>query len=163
MDCITAVWITSRFPSGPVYSYHGYFRYGSGFMPVFVKFYGSLMAHGNGSEKSRVVTARFNRGMYRGFETVKSPSKNDPDVKETAFGKDFSSLGISLVAVTVPKCLVHLSLLVLRSRKWYQRQLYRRDLPVGLGQRKSRNTCHGVGPECGSSTTMRAYRIMLCL
>ena len=46
-------------------------------MPVFVKFYGSLMVHGYGSEKSRVVTARFNRGltavMYRGFETVKSP------------------------------------------------------------------------------------------
>ena len=38
-------------------------------MPVFVIFYGSLMAHGYGSEKSRVVTARFNRG----FETVKSP------------------------------------------------------------------------------------------
>ena len=69
MGCITAVWIISRFLSGPVYSYHGYFRFGSGFMPVFVKFYGSLMAHGYGSEKSRVVTARFNRG----FETVKSP------------------------------------------------------------------------------------------
>ena len=77
MGCITAVWIISRFLSGPVYSYHGYFRFGSGFMPVFVKFYGSLMVHGYGSEKSRVVTARFNRGltavMYRGFETVKSP------------------------------------------------------------------------------------------
>ena len=80
MGCITAVWIISRFLSGPVYSYHGYFRFGSGFMPVFVKFYGSLMVHGYGSEKSRVVTARFNRGltavMYRGFETVKSPGKN---------------------------------------------------------------------------------------
>ena len=80
MGCITAVWIISRFLSGPVYSYHGYFRFGSGFMPVFVKFYGSLMAHGNGSEKSRVVTARFKRGltavMYRGFETVKSPENS---------------------------------------------------------------------------------------
>ena len=48
-------------------------------MPVSVKFYGSLMAHDYGSEKSRVVMARFNRGltvvMYRGFETVKSPEK----------------------------------------------------------------------------------------
>ena len=74
---ITAVWIISRFLSGTVYSYHGYFRFGSGFMPVFVKFYGSLMAHGYGSEKSRVVMARFNRGltavMCRGFETVKCP------------------------------------------------------------------------------------------
>ena len=61
MGCITAVWIISRFLSGPVYSYHGYFRFGSGFMPVFVNFYGSLMAHGYGFEKSRVVTARFNR------------------------------------------------------------------------------------------------------
>ena len=46
-------------------------------MPVFVKFYGSLMAHGYGSETSRVGTARFNRGitavMYRGFQTVKNP------------------------------------------------------------------------------------------
>ena len=77
MGCITAVWIISRFLSGLVYSYHGYFRFGPGFMPVFVKFYGSLMAHGYGSEKSRVVTVRFNRGltgvMDRGFETVKSP------------------------------------------------------------------------------------------
>ena len=74
MGYITAVWIISRFLSGPVYSYHGYFRFGSGFTPVFVKFYGSLMAHGYGSEKSRVVTARFNRG----FETVKSPAKFHP-------------------------------------------------------------------------------------
>ena len=37
------------------------------FMPVFVKFYGSLMAHGYGSEKSRVVTARFNRGYVPRF------------------------------------------------------------------------------------------------
>ena len=43
--------------SGTVYNYHGYFRFGSGFMPSFVKFYGSLMAHGYGSEKLRVVTA----------------------------------------------------------------------------------------------------------
>ena len=69
MGCITAVCIISRFLSGPVYSYHGYFRFGSGFMPVFVKFYGSLMAHGYGSEKSRAVTARFDRG----FGTVTSP------------------------------------------------------------------------------------------
>ena len=69
MGCITAVWIISRFLIITVYSYHGYFRFGSAFMPVFVKNYGSLMAHGYGSEKSRVVTARFNRG----FETVKSP------------------------------------------------------------------------------------------
>ena len=79
MGCITAVWIISRFPSGTIYSYHGYFRFSSGFMPVYVKLYGSLMAHGYGSEKPRVVTARFNRGssavMYRGFETVKSPAK----------------------------------------------------------------------------------------
>ena len=72
MGCITAVWIISRFLSSTVYSYHGCFRFGSGFMPVFVKFYGSLMAHGYGSEKSRVVTARFNRG----FETVKSLANN---------------------------------------------------------------------------------------
>ena len=57
MDCIIAVWIISRFLSGTFYSCHGYFRFGSGFMPVFVKFYGSLMTHGYGSEKSRVVTA----------------------------------------------------------------------------------------------------------
>ena len=82
MGCITAVWIISWFLSGTVYIYHGYFRFGSGFMPVFVKFYGSLMAHGCGSEKSRVVTARFNRAltavMYRGFETVKSLEKYRP-------------------------------------------------------------------------------------
>ena len=81
MGCITAVCIISRFLSGTVYSYHGYFRFGSGFMPVFVKFYDSLMAHGYGSEKSRAVTARFNRGliavMHRGFETVKSPGNNN--------------------------------------------------------------------------------------
>ena len=70
MGCITAVWIICRFLNGAVYSYHGSFRFGSGFMPFFVKFHGSLMAHGYGSEKLRVVTARFNRG----FETVKSPA-----------------------------------------------------------------------------------------
>ena len=36
---------TSRFLNGTVYSYRGYFRFGSGFMPVFVMFYGSLMVH----------------------------------------------------------------------------------------------------------------------
>ena len=75
MGYITAVWIIFRFLSGTVYRYHGYFRFGSGFMPVFVKFYGSLMAHGHGSEKSRVVTARFNRGC----ETVKTPAFFPPD------------------------------------------------------------------------------------
>ena len=55
MDRITAVWIISRFLNGTVYSHHGYFRFGSGFMPVFVKFYGSLMVHGYRSEKSRVL------------------------------------------------------------------------------------------------------------
>ena len=34
--------------------HHGYFRFGSGFVPVFVKFYGYLMVHGYGSVKSRV-------------------------------------------------------------------------------------------------------------
>ena len=67
MGCITAVWIISRFLSGTVYSYHGYFWFGSGFMSVFVKFYGSLMAHGYGSEKSLVVTARFNRDYVPRF------------------------------------------------------------------------------------------------
>ena len=67
MGCITAVLIISRFLSGPVYSYHGYFRFGSGFMTVFVKFYGSLMAHGYDSEKPRVVMARFNRGYVPRF------------------------------------------------------------------------------------------------
>ena len=33
----------------------------------FVKFYSSLMAHGYGSEKSRVVTARFNGGCVPRF------------------------------------------------------------------------------------------------
>ena len=55
MGRIIAVWIISWFLNGTVYSYHGYFRFGSGFMPVFVKFYGSLMVHGYGSEKSRVL------------------------------------------------------------------------------------------------------------
>ena len=32
-----------------------YFRFGSGFMPVFVKLYGSLMMYGYGSEKLRVL------------------------------------------------------------------------------------------------------------
>ena len=54
-------------------------------MPVFVKFYGSLMAHGYGSEKSRIVTARFDRGltavMYCGFETVKSPGNLENSVE----------------------------------------------------------------------------------
>ena len=63
MGCITAVWIISRFLSDTVYSYHGFFRFSSGFMPVFVKFYGSLTAHGYGAEKSWVVTARFNRSL----------------------------------------------------------------------------------------------------
>ena len=36
-------------------------------------------------------------------------AKNGPDVEETAFGKDVSSLTISLAAVTVAKCLVYLS------------------------------------------------------
>ena len=54
MGLITVVWIISRFLNGTVYSYHGYFRFGSGFMLVFVKFYGSLV-HGYGSEKSRVL------------------------------------------------------------------------------------------------------------
>ena len=67
MGCITAVWIISRFLNDTVYSYHGYFRFGSGFMPVFVKFYGSLMAHGYGSAKSRVVMARFNGGYVPRF------------------------------------------------------------------------------------------------
>ena len=55
MGCITAVWIISWFQNWTVYNYHGYFRFGSGFMPVFVKFYDSFMVHGCGSEKSRVV------------------------------------------------------------------------------------------------------------
>ena len=56
MGRITAVWIISRFLNDTVYSYHGYFRFGSGFMPVFVKFYGSLMVHSYDSEKSRVLS-----------------------------------------------------------------------------------------------------------
>ena len=55
MGCITAVRIIFRFLNGTAYSYHGYFRFGSGFISVFVKFYGSLMVHGYGSEKSRVL------------------------------------------------------------------------------------------------------------
>ena len=46
---------TPWFLSGTVYTHHGYFRFGSGFMPVFVKFYGLLMVHGYGSVKSRVL------------------------------------------------------------------------------------------------------------
>ena len=74
MGRIAAVWIISRFLNGTVYIYHGYFRYGSGFMPVFVKFYGSLMVHGYGSENCRFQTAWFNRG----FETVKTPANFKP-------------------------------------------------------------------------------------
>ena len=37
---------------------YGYLRFGSGFMPVFVKFYGSLMVQGcHGSVKSRVLNS----------------------------------------------------------------------------------------------------------
>ena len=47
---------TPRSLYGTVYSYHGYFRFGLGFMlPVFVKFYGSLVVHGYRSVKSRVL------------------------------------------------------------------------------------------------------------
>ena len=46
---------TPRFLNSTVYRYHGYFRFGSGFMPVFVKFYVSLMVHGYGSVKSRLL------------------------------------------------------------------------------------------------------------
>ena len=47
---------TPRFLNGTVYSsYHGYFRFGSGFMPVLVQLYGSLMVHGYGSVKSQVI------------------------------------------------------------------------------------------------------------
>ena len=35
---------------------HGYFRFGSGLMPFFVKFYGSLMVYGYGSVKPRVLS-----------------------------------------------------------------------------------------------------------
>ena len=97
------------------------------------------------------------------ISTSGETAKNGPDVEKTTFEKDLSSLRISLVAVTVAKGLVHFSLLVRGSRKWYQRQLYRRDLPIRLAQRKRRKMCHGVGPECGSRTTIRAYNIVLCL
>ena len=78
MGRITAVSIISRFLNGTVYSYHGYFRFGSGFMPVSVKFYGSLMVHGYGSEKSRVLNGTgLTAVMYRGFETVKTTVNMD--------------------------------------------------------------------------------------
>ena len=44
-----------QFLNGTVYTYHGYFRLGSEFEPVFVTFYGSLMVHGYGSVKSQVL------------------------------------------------------------------------------------------------------------
>ena len=44
-------------------------------------------------------------------ETVKT----GPDVKATAFENNLSSLMVSLVTLTVAKCLVYLGLLVLRS------------------------------------------------
>ena len=99
MGCITAVWIISWFLSGPVYSYHGYFRFGSGFMPVFVNFYGSLMAHGYGSEKSRVVTARLTAVMYRGFETVKSPGIFQCRVYNLPVFPALNILGLIVVAM----------------------------------------------------------------
>ena len=49
--------------------------------------------------------------------TIGETAKNGPNVEKTAFGKDPSILRISLAAVTVAKCLVYLSLIVLRSRK----------------------------------------------
>ena len=50
------IWaVLPRFLNGTVYSYHGYFRFGSRFMPIFVKFYGSLMMHGYGSVNPRVL------------------------------------------------------------------------------------------------------------
>ena len=58
--------------------HHGYFRFGSGFMPVFVKLYDSFMVHGcYGSEKSRVCKRHgLTAVMYRGFETtVKTSDK----------------------------------------------------------------------------------------
>ena len=77
MGYITAVQIIFRFLNGTVYSYHGYFRFGTGFMPVFVKFYGSLMVHGYGSENSRVLNGivQPRAVMHRGFETMKIPEK----------------------------------------------------------------------------------------
>ena len=59
--------------------------------------------------------------------------RNGSDVKETAFGKDLSSLRMALAPVTRAIGLVNLGLLVLRSRKWYRRRLCRRDLLAGHG------------------------------
>ena len=58
--------------------------------------------------------------------------KNGSDVEETAFGKDLSSLKMSLAPVAMAIGLVNLGLLVLRSRKWYRRRLCRRNLLAGL-------------------------------
>ena len=95
--------------------------------------------------------------------TIGETAKNGPNVEETAFGKDPSILRISLAAGTVAKCLVHRSLLVLRSRKWFRRRQCHRDFLAGLGQIKRRKKGHGVEPECGSRGAIRASRIVLCL
>ena len=50
--------------------------------------------------------------------------RNGSGVKETAFGKDLSSLRILLAPATMaPIGMKNLGLLVLKSRKWYRRRL----------------------------------------
>ena len=95
--------------------------------------------------------------------TSDETAQTGPDVEEATFGKDFSSLRMALMAATVAIGLVSLGLLVLRRRKRYRRRLCRKDLLAGLGRRKRKTKGHGVGHECGSRGTARAYRIVLCL
>ena len=47
------------------------------------------------------------------MSTSGETARNGSDVEQTKFGKDLSSLSISLAAVTLAKCLTYLSLIVL--------------------------------------------------
>ena len=89
--------------------------------------------------------------------------RNGSDVEETSFGKDLSSLRMSLAPVIRATDLVNLGHLVLRGQRWYRRRLCRRDYLAGLGHRKRRKKDYGGGPACGSRGAIRASRIVLCL
>ena len=69
---------------------------------------GSAKSAGSSPKKTSSFIGRCDDCGENGHKSGET-TENGPDVEETAFGKDLSSLTISLAAVTVAKCLLYLS------------------------------------------------------